>query len=305
MSAFSHVKSDTIADFTGTITGFNSQGSTTTIAATNLVRPSDWNSAHNFFQTISGNTSGTSTASGTNLVIGGTGALTVSHSTAAGAATLWISAPTEAVISTWMRPGDGAATTMGAPINNSASFIFARMDERVTATRLDLMASVNVGTAANASTAGINYSLTGIIYTRNGDTLNTVSSSSRTAGMTWSSNNTSNVTGGLFLSMPLNVNATPGNYFFGLQLSTAATGGTLTGAATTSLGNTFSMFGVGTGGHGLFSARDINAGSANSAGPVVIGMNSSTGGLSTVSLSNVSIAGSKAQRANLWIRLLG
>jgi hypothetical protein len=41
-----HVKSNTIADFTGTITGFNSTGGTQTIAATNLVRPSDWNSAH-------------------------------------------------------------------------------------------------------------------------------------------------------------------------------------------------------------------------------------------------------------------
>lgn len=90
MSALSHVKSDTIGDFTGTVTVFNSQGSTGTVAATDLVRPSDWNSAHNFFQTISGNTAGQSTASGTNLVIGGTGGIFVSHSTAAGAATLWV-----------------------------------------------------------------------------------------------------------------------------------------------------------------------------------------------------------------------
>lgn len=41
-----HAKSETIADFAGTITGFNNSGGTTTIAATNLVRPSDWNSQH-------------------------------------------------------------------------------------------------------------------------------------------------------------------------------------------------------------------------------------------------------------------
>jgi hypothetical protein len=41
-----HVKSDTIADFTGTVTVNNSSGGTNTVAATNLVRPSDWNSVH-------------------------------------------------------------------------------------------------------------------------------------------------------------------------------------------------------------------------------------------------------------------
>jgi len=42
----SHVKSNTIPDFTGTVTVNNSSGGTQTMAATDLVRPSDWNSAH-------------------------------------------------------------------------------------------------------------------------------------------------------------------------------------------------------------------------------------------------------------------
>ncbi len=79
--AVSHVKSDTIADFTGTITGFNSQGSTTTIVATDLVRPSDWNSAHNQFYTLAGNTNNASTASGTNVVFSAAGNLTIAGST--------------------------------------------------------------------------------------------------------------------------------------------------------------------------------------------------------------------------------
>ena len=41
-----HAKSDTIANYTGTITQFNSTGGTVTVAATDLVRPIDWNSAH-------------------------------------------------------------------------------------------------------------------------------------------------------------------------------------------------------------------------------------------------------------------
>ena len=79
--AVSHIKSDTIADFTGTITGFNSQGSTVTIAATDLVRPADWNSAHNQFYTLTGNTSGNSTASGTNVVFAGSGGIVLGGST--------------------------------------------------------------------------------------------------------------------------------------------------------------------------------------------------------------------------------
>lgn len=79
--AVSHVKSDTIADFTGTLTGFNSEGSTITIAATDLVRPSDWNSAHNQFYSLAGNTTNASTASGTNVVFSAAGNLTIGGST--------------------------------------------------------------------------------------------------------------------------------------------------------------------------------------------------------------------------------
>lgn len=43
-----HAKSNTIADMTGTVTVNNSSGGTATIAATDLVRPSDWNSNHIF-----------------------------------------------------------------------------------------------------------------------------------------------------------------------------------------------------------------------------------------------------------------
>lgn len=93
--AVSHVKSNPIADFTGTVTAFNSQGSTITVNATDIVRPSDWNSAHNFYQTISGNTAGQSTVSGTNLVFQGGNNVTLSLSTAAGAATMVVSGPSQ------------------------------------------------------------------------------------------------------------------------------------------------------------------------------------------------------------------
>ena len=75
--AISHVKSNTIADFTGTVTVFNSVGATQTANATDLVRPSDWNSVHNQYYTLAGNTNNASTVSGTNVVFQGAGAVTL------------------------------------------------------------------------------------------------------------------------------------------------------------------------------------------------------------------------------------
>lgn len=49
-----HAKSNTIADFTGTVTIYNSAGATTTALATDLIRPSDWNSAHQITLSLTG-----------------------------------------------------------------------------------------------------------------------------------------------------------------------------------------------------------------------------------------------------------
>lgn len=48
-----HAKNNTIADFTGVVTVGNSTGGTATANASDLVRPSDWNSEHNFSITMS------------------------------------------------------------------------------------------------------------------------------------------------------------------------------------------------------------------------------------------------------------
>jgi hypothetical protein len=49
-----HAKSNTIADYTGTVTAYNSSGGTATVAATDLVRPVDWNSAHQYTLSVAG-----------------------------------------------------------------------------------------------------------------------------------------------------------------------------------------------------------------------------------------------------------
>jgi|SRR5882672_890677 len=72
--SISHHKNLTMADFTGTVTVFNSQASTTTIAATDIARPSDWNLGHDQLFTLSGNTTQNNTASGVNVIFSGAGA---------------------------------------------------------------------------------------------------------------------------------------------------------------------------------------------------------------------------------------
>lgn len=72
-----HVFSSPVADLTGTATVW--AGSTTaTVAASNLVLPSAWNSAHGLIQDIGGNTLGVSSVSGSNIVLAGGSNITLS-----------------------------------------------------------------------------------------------------------------------------------------------------------------------------------------------------------------------------------
>lgn len=77
-----HIKNNTIPDFTGTVTVFNSVGSTVTANATDLVRPSDWNSNHNIVFNMSGNTLGSSQVSGQDVILVGGNNITLSADTA-------------------------------------------------------------------------------------------------------------------------------------------------------------------------------------------------------------------------------
>lgn len=75
-----HAFSNTIPDATGTVTVWNG-ATTASVAASDIVKPSDWNSGHNQLYTLSGNTTNASTASGTNVVLAASGAVTLGGST--------------------------------------------------------------------------------------------------------------------------------------------------------------------------------------------------------------------------------
>lgn len=148
-----HVKSNIVADWTGTATVYNSAGATTTVAATDLVRPVDWNSGHNQRYTLTGNTNTafSSTASGTNVIY------------AASGAGLSIAGTNDTII--WSSPGaisffknfvDGAyqtttisgATSHAFPFNlpEPGSFSFVRIPVSMTSG-----ASTSLGTTTTTS----------------------------------------------------------------------------------------------------------------------------------------------------------
>ena len=213
-----HVKSNAVADWTGTVTGFNSQGSTATIAATDLVRPSDWNSAHNMLFTLAGNTSGNSTASGSNVVFAGGSNVTLEGSSDTisihGAAPVATESVFRVMYDMYSAPG----TAHGNSLVSVHPFV---LPYPLQCSNVKYFGSFSVGTTNNNSSAYMNVSLSGVLYTRNGSTLSSLTSWSNTMRQTWSSNATGTVTGVIALTATFNaVTLQPDEYWMALHVST-------------------------------------------------------------------------------------
>lgn len=237
-----HVYSQTVADGT----------------ATSVVRPSDWNSAHVFTQTLSGNTAGSSTVAGTNLVWAGGDNITLSATTAANVATISINAPASSslvagnnitlstngstisvvgpaaggvTLSRWWGGLDkyiSSLTSHNATSLNGSMFIqYVEAPCYVTGTQIGQIIGFTAATSHNsANTLTISQSFG--IYSRTGPSatqLTLASSGSTTFAATWSSNTTSNAFGLRELYCPFNINMTPGEYFIANVLSVSATNG--------------------------------------------------------------------------------
>lgn len=242
--AVSHVKTSPTVDWTGTVTLLNSQGSTVTAAATDLLRPVDWNSAHNHFYTVNGNTINSSTASGTDVLWGASGALSLQAS----GSQIIISAPP--VLSFFRNVAGGQLTQMGtAQANSLVSIQPFIIDDPVSVSFFECFASINVASAANNSSGYVDASLSCVLYTRNASTLNSSLSWSQSFTHSYSSNTTGSATGVRQLSATMSAAAVilmPGEYFLAIHVSTNNTA--TAGANTTALANTFSMIGAPVGG---------------------------------------------------------
>ena len=86
-----HLFSNGVADATGTLTIWFG-ATTATVAASNIVLPSHWNSEHNLLYRITGNTFGSNTLQGTEIYFGASGGLSIEASTDGAGSTLWFEA---------------------------------------------------------------------------------------------------------------------------------------------------------------------------------------------------------------------
>jgi hypothetical protein len=152
--AVSHSKSNTIGDFTGTVTVFNSQGSTVTAAATDLLRATDWNSAHNEFITIAGNTAGNSAnATATNIVWAGAGGVTLNMSTAAGGGATISVSDVAGYTNSYYDPQGGILTGTAYSSHPPATTYVQPMNlmEPIAFQKANVVKSISVGVPAGSS----------------------------------------------------------------------------------------------------------------------------------------------------------
>jgi len=125
--------------------------------------------------------------------------------------------------------------------NANVSLVRILVPSVIQFTRIEVPVSISASSSNVANTAGIVMSSYGVLYTRNGSTLNPIVGVAGTQTLTWASNTSgyNNLTGPHMMSFGLQSTLTPGEYYLGVQVST--TSGTSVGTATTALNATISM----------------------------------------------------------------
>jgi hypothetical protein len=239
-----HVKSNTIPDMTGTVTGFNSQGATTTMAATAMVRPSDWNSEHNQYFTLIGNTNNSSVVSGTNVVISGGNNVTLIGS----GATIGISAAAGG--------GAGGTATMWWPYNEGVNVLGAHGQATLHIVPVPTPPTAALGEVeidrlciplyfsnSSNSTGSATLSLWFGLYTRNDSNLSLGHSTSYSTAITFSGTNSASLHHGIRLhTIPWTTTIADGRWYVGIA-SRSTTGGanaTLSQVLVSALNSNFS-----------------------------------------------------------------
>ena len=187
-----------------------------------------------------------------------TGAVSI----ATNGSTISIGAPAMGTLSRFEYP-EGLFTSLSAMGQGSLSINHLYIPFNVTGSAMKIGGSLSASTATSATTASQNMSLWMGIYTLNGSTLSLASSGSANNSFAWShtastSANTS-VQSMRQLTVPMNVNITPGEYWVAAVISSASTfasaGFTMYGnnqIATSASGAILMPIGAGTA-----SARDV------------------------------------------------
>lgn len=203
--------------------------------------------------------------------------------------------------------GLNGLTLLSAPGNGSISVERVRLDEYITGTMVALPVYQSIVSSATANTYGQVWSAWAMILTNDtvnnrlmslssGSTQTTFSVASNTAGVTQL-----NGSGVRPITIPMNVNATPGIYYFAWNWSTNTSS---IGTATTALGRTISMLGRGaimSASFGMVSAYDVATAATNNRlfPQGVVSGGASAGIPTTISHSQITMTGASVSQANL------
>ena len=238
---------------------------------------------------------------GTSLAGTGTsiGTTTGSMSMALNSTGLTIAQPT---LTRFVVNGEDQLQPIAAPVNASATFVYVPVYAPVTGTRIDALLSMSCASAATTATGALVFSAYAVIYTRNANSLSSLSSGSTQTTYTYASNTggATGLIGGAIrpMSVPVNFNLPAGEYFVGFNMVTNTSS---IGLSTTNYGVTFSMMGV-TGVQSAQNYAEITAATATSSG-LYFGAGvysaASTGLPAAVSISGINATGTAAAQANI------
>ena len=201
-----------------------------------------------------------------------------------------------------MNGGAISSISNGSVAQGSLSIQQMYVPLNVTASAFAIAGNLTMATNTSATTASVNYSMNVGIYNLSGSTLSLLSSGSANNGFQWSQSasttaNTS-INGLRLMTVPMNANITPGQYWVGVALSSATTytGGTFSlhgdPSINTSASNVvFSPIGGATGNNGAIMYQGIYTAATNA-------MPSAISGSADINMSSAS----NAARANFYGR---
>jgi len=162
-----------------------------------------------------------------------TGGLSISTN----GSTISLGAPGQATLSRYDYP-EGIFAPLSTISNGQLSINHMYQPFNVTGTAIKIGGSLSGSTSTSATTASANMSLWMGIYTLSGSTISLASSGSAVHAFQWShsasSTGNTSVNGVRQLTVPMNINMTPGEYWIAAVITSATT---YTGAAFTLYGN--------------------------------------------------------------------
>lgn len=243
----SHAKSNTIADFTGTVTVNNSSGGTQTVVASNLVRPSDWNSNHVFLPSneffepfVMPNTNSTLSAQGVGtwyldplfLPNGlGSGQINLMMVDAAGFLNGAVYSTTSASITRYQtmntqvaiyQPGNSDSYSVLNSVWSKEISMLATWERRITASTSSQISISNYLTVSIPSqfdsSGGITYATT----TASGTVSVGASTGASTIADSLITNAVAYVSGSKLMPVPFNTTLAPGEYYLGMMISSTS-----------------------------------------------------------------------------------